>query len=319
MGTFKTIARLWPSGTELDFGGDSNDVSSEVWFTRNAPQFETSDGHNSFQFLFWNTGRRITSKRRVRWHFYILGWSTWTATRWYGIPGPGGQHVDRVRADGFSVGGDMPFADTPINSSGSTFTPASSYPFNGDDHAIGTAGGPVTVAAKDPFHSLDFKGWMQLMWGGDPVGEFDETDENTSSPGTSGSGIYETISGSTYLAAQHSQVDLIASYAHDVSPPLKFDWTKLLAGLTTAVTKPGPVNPGDFLTPDVLRAQIIQELIRQTQPGTPATRGGADFQGVMERIPNMSDEELKRSLQDVQTSVNLGNSAISALQTKLKR
>ena len=140
MDEFQTIAKLWPTGAEIDLGTDSNLLGGPATFTRNAASFATSpDGTQNYQFLFWNTGRHTTGKRRVRWNFSVLGWGTWTATRWYGIPYGGPPGASRVRADAFTIGGDAPLLGTPISPS-STYAPGS-WPLAGDDHVIGTTAG----------------------------------------------------------------------------------------------------------------------------------------------------------------------------------
>src|SRR5262249_8469748 len=157
---FSVVGKLWPSGSSLDLGTDNNlvTVPPTAHFDRHAANFVTSmDGTHNYQFLFWNTGRHVTNKRHVHWDFSVGGWGIWTATKWYGPPGANGGPPG-VGGDAFSIGGDAPItgsgtaiADPPA----STF-PAGAFPFMGDDHAIGTSGGPVDVAAKDPFASLQF-------------------------------------------------------------------------------------------------------------------------------------------------------------------
>ena len=62
MGEYRTTAKLWPAGTELDLGIDSNFLTlkppDSATFRRIAAPFVTSpDGTQTYQFLFWNTGR----------------------------------------------------------------------------------------------------------------------------------------------------------------------------------------------------------------------------------------------------------------------
>src|SRR5262249_20953232 len=131
MDEFSVKTKLWPSGADLDLGTDSNLVTVPSTFTRHAANFVTSmDGTQNYQFLFWNTGRHVTNKRHVRWNFSVGGWGLWTATRWYGTPGPGGPGAQRVRVDPFTIGGDAVITSggTAINSSASTYA-AGAYPF----------------------------------------------------------------------------------------------------------------------------------------------------------------------------------------------
>ena len=92
MNKFEVISKLWPSGALLNGGVDVNTVNppGQV-FTRTAPPLAPGTGApNGYRFLFWNTGRRVTNKAQVTWTFNNLSsWTTWTATRWYGIAGTG--------------------------------------------------------------------------------------------------------------------------------------------------------------------------------------------------------------------------------------
>ena len=121
MDEFNVIAKIWPTGTVLDLGADTNNVTVPSFFTRHAADFVTSmDGTHTYRFLFFNTGRHVTNKRHVRWNFSVGGWGTWTATKWYGTPstGPG---AERVRVDPFTIGGDAPLPGTAIDAPASTF------------------------------------------------------------------------------------------------------------------------------------------------------------------------------------------------------
>ena len=314
MDEFRTTAKLWPGGATLDLGIDSNTVSVPATFTRHAANFVTSmDGSENYQFLFWNTGRHVTNKRHVRWNFSVGGWGLWTATRWYGTPpsgGPGGPA--RVRADGFNIGGNSPLGpDTPIDSGASTF-PAGAWPFNGDDHVIGTAGGAVDVVAKDPFHSLQFAGWARLIWGGDDTGEFVETDTG-SSPGSST--FFEHSSGPFHANAGTS-ADLLATYGNSTRVrPGRIDWGKILidAGLGDI-----PVDPGDPGPEDWIRVAVLQQLLRQSSPAGPSA-AGPNFQQLIQNAARMTPEELRRAKASLQTSLDLGKTALGALDAQLKQ
>jgi hypothetical protein len=139
--------------SSLDTGTDQTTltVPPSASFDRHAANFVVSaDGTKNYQFLFWNTGRHVTNKRHVHWDFSVGGWGIWTATKWYGTPGgPGGQAV--VEVEPFSIGGDglITGSGTAIDTAASTI-PAGAFPFSGNDHEIGTAGGAVNVAAKNP-------------------------------------------------------------------------------------------------------------------------------------------------------------------------
>ena len=310
MDEFRTVAKIWPTGVDLDLGTDSNILGGPATFTRLAPNWVTSaDGATNYQFLFWNTGRHLTNKRQVRWIFSVLGWGVWTATRWYGIP-PTGPGIPRVRADAFSIGTNAVLSPTPIAAS-STFAPGA-WPFMGDDHVIDTASGGCTVVPVDPLLGYDFAGFLQLVWGGDPVGEFVETD--VGSGGTiGGPGFYDHITGSTFSVGTGGGADLLAAYGYNDSGPGPFRfWLELLRERVKGIDIP---DRGDPAPPDVLRARILEQLLRQTQP---APRAG-EFEQLIARAATMSREQLQRAVQSVKTSVDLGKTALESLEAQLKK
>ena len=121
----------------------------------------------------------------------LPSWTTWTATRWYGIAGPetdngGGSKL--ITASAFAMEDDASMPGTPIDAATSTFTdgPAGqqAHPFGTppDDHVASTQWGQASVAALDPFRrrwsstECCFAGWLRLVLGGDASGQFDETD-----------------------------------------------------------------------------------------------------------------------------------------------
>lgn len=322
MDEFRTIARLWPSGTEIDLGTDSNVLGGPATFTRNAATYATSpDGTQNYQFLFWNTGRHTTGKRRVRWNFSVLGWGTWTATRWYGIPSGGGPGASRVRADAFTLGGDAPMMGTPISPS-STYAPGS-WPLAGDDHVIGTTAGAASVVAKDPYpgpasSTYDFAGWLALTWGGDPSGEYVESDVGTS--GTfGGTGYYEHVIGGDYPVPMGQSADLIATYGTRHSGKSGPDLGKLRELIYEILTRDPRVEipqRGDPSPGDLIRLKLLGQLMEEVRP---EVAQGNDFQALIENAPKMGREELKRSLQSLDTTLELGKAAHLALDVAMKR
>ena len=317
MDQFQTTAKLWPSGAPLDLGTDSNTFTAPTVFNRYAPNFVTSmDGMHNYQFLFWNTGRHLTNKRRVQWTFSVGSWSQpWTATRWYGTPPGGGNGgPPRVRADAFTLGGNAPLGtETPINGTASTYA-AGAWPFMGDDHAIDTSTGAVTVVARDPFASLQFAGWLQLVWGGDNSDTFYESDAGAA-PGTPS--FYDTFSG-PFAVGMGASADLLATYGNQEPRGLDFDfgpvWEEFFPGeQAPKLDIPGFVDPPPE---DILRLKILQRMLQQTRPGL---SGGTDFQLLIESAPRMSLEELNRAIQSVQVSLDLGKTALSTLEAQLKR
>ena len=140
-------------------------------------------------FLYWDTGRRITGKRKVRWTFnHPTNWSEWPAAAFYGIPPTGTGGMARVVVDAHWVG-TGPINPTPIDGPGSTFvngpggTPIA-WPGDGDDHIVRTQWGAATIHAKDHLQRnmgdplLDFSSWQQLVYGGDAAGYFEENDDD---------------------------------------------------------------------------------------------------------------------------------------------
>ncbi len=323
MDEFQTIAKLWPAGTDIDLGTDSNVLGGPATFTRNAAEFVTSpDGTQNFQFLFWNTGRHTTNKRRVRWNFSVLGWGTWTATRWYGTPpgtGPGGP--TRVRADAFSLGSNAPLTGTPIDPS-STYG-AGAWPSAGDDHVINTTAAAASVVPKDPYPGVasstyDFAGWLALTFGGDPSGEFVETDSGTS--GSFGStGYYQHVLATAFAVAAGTNADLVATYGTHhtagggINPGRLRDWIYEIMERDPRkdIPRRGDPSPEDFI-----RLKVLTDLLASVEP-----QGGGvmDFERLIKAAPNMGPEELKRSLQQLNASLDMGKSAVSALEAQLKR
>jgi hypothetical protein len=269
------------------------------------------DGMQTYQFLFWNTGRHVTNKRHVRWNFSIGGWGLWTATRWYGTPGGGPPGVPRVRVDPFTLGGDAVITSggTAINSSASTYAPGA-FPFMGNDHEIGTAAGAVNVVAKDPFTSLDFAGWLQLIWGGDDSGEFVETDTGAS-PGSSG--FFPSGSGPFPVSAGAS-ADLLATYGNTNRIRININ----IAEAVATIGKGLPIGPGDPGPDDIRRLIALEQLLLMSMPsaGDPA---GAEFQRIIEAAPRMSAEQLKMTVHSVQTTLDLGKAALATIQALLNK
>jgi hypothetical protein len=313
MDEFRTVAKLWPSGDDLDLGTDSNSVTVPSSFNRHAANFVTaSDGATAYQFLFWNTGRHLTNKRHVRWNFSVGGWGVWTATRWYGTPPTGtGPNPKLVSVDPFTIGGDAILTGgTAIDGAASTF-PGGAWPSGGNDHLVSTATGPVTIVAKDPFQSYQFAGWLRLVFGGDDSGEFIETDTG-SAPGTPG--FFEHSSG-PYSVPQDGNATLLATYGfHDHGGIGRIpDW------IWKIIAERGPIEipqKGDPSPMDLIRLKILEDLLRQTRPGPAA---GTDYESLIRGAPAMSADELRRAVRSIKTSLNLGKTALAALEARLKK
>lgn len=314
MDTFQVVSKLWPSGASLDLGDDTNNVTVPSSFTRHAANFVSSmDGSTQYQFLFWNTGRHLTNKRHVQWNFSVGGWGLWTATRWYGTPGGGPPGSPRVHVDGFALAANGPLGpDTAINNTASTF-PAGAWPFSGNDHEIGTGSGPVTVVAKDPFHSLSFAGWLQLIWGGDDSGVFVETDSGAS---MGSSTFFDNAGSAPFAVAQNTSADLLAAYGNSSGPIIShIPWGDIFKGLGLGT---GPIGPGDPGPDDLIRLALIEQLLAKTKPGDPAAVA-TDIRRIIQAAPNMSVDELKRARTALQTDLELGRTALHTVEAQIKQ
>lgn len=327
MHVFQIVAKLWPTGDSIDLGSNITTFGAPPGEEDNtaAPFVASDDGSQVYQFLFWHTGRRLTNKRSVRWVFSTMNWDTWTATKWYGIPSGGSGGPPRVHVEPFNlVTNALITSGTAIDGPASTYSPASAYPFSGNDKEIGTAGGPATVAAKDPFASKSFAGWMRLVWGGDSSGEFIENDSGVTASsvpdgGASGGGVFDHVPGVTYSAAQNTSHEVIATYGTSsgggggFGPPPS--WREIVEIVFPHIPKlPDRGDPPPW---DILRARLLEELIRRTQP----VRGGGptDFQNIIDSASKMSAAELKTTLRSLQTTMDLGKTALSTIEAQLKR
>ena len=79
--------------------------------------------------------------------------------------------------------------------------------------------------------------------------------------------------------------------------------------------KPGPEIVGDSSPIDRIRTKLLEALLTQTRPGT---KGATDFQSLIEAAPKMNPAELKRAVQQLKTTLDLGNTALGALEARLK-
>jgi len=165
----------------------------------------------------------------------------------------------------------------------------------------------VTVVAKDPFASLQFAGWDQLVFGGDDSGEFDETDAG----GGPGSATFFPVGGGPFNVNQNGGANLLALYGNHATSNLG----KILANIGDILTNPGPISPVDPGPEDRLRLAILEGLLLQTRPAGGDTAG---LQALAQAAPRMSLDDLNAALKSVQTTIALGNTTISALQAQIK-
>lgn len=322
MGIFKTVARRFPDGLALDaiYPGDSNNVTGTAVFDRTAPPL-APDANSAlgYKFLYWDTGRHVTTKRHVRWSFtHPTAWTLWTAVAWYGPTPPNipGQDPHLIQATAHRVEG-TPIPPTPI-SSASTFTNgpagASAWPFNGSDHVASTQWGAATVRAEpsliDAGASILFEGWLQLVLGGDDSGEFDETDTGGD---VGGQGVYDTSLSPNpdFAVASGGSVDLLAVYAPEGRRRIRFP--------------PGSVlNNPNWQIPPIGDSAVI-DLLRQIANRGAAQQAGADahasdpFTNLVEKAQTMASHELSAAITATESMLRRGQAALQQLQATRNR
>ncbi len=319
MDEFRTEARLWPTGDLLDLGEDTNNTTVPSTFTRNAASSVAAPPDDTlYSFLFWNTGRHLTTKRRVRWNFSIGGWGVWTATRWYGPTG-GTSGQPQITTQAFSIGENEVMSATPIHGGGSSFVNGPggelAWPFEGNDHVIGTSWGAATVAAKDPYTvgwaEYDFAGWLRLVSGGDPAGEFVETDV-VSDGGTDPLSSFEHVPGVTVSVAKNNSANLIAAYGRPAATKPR------RPGRETIPELEKERNPFDWIDwrvdpspEDWRRLATLVDLIRQTRPEGVST-GPAKLAG-------LSPAELRRALTSAKAESRRVDAVVKSVEAALAK
>lgn len=325
MGHFTTTGKLYREGTDLSAFG-SLDVTVTAPGTsveQTAPPALPDANGVMRSFLYWDTGRRITGKRRVRWTFnHPTNWSEWPAAAYYGIPptGPGG--TPQVLVDAHWVG-TGPLNPTPIDGPGSTFVNAPggtpvAWPGIGNDHVVLTQWGPATIRAKDqmqrhtgdPF--LSFSSWQQLVFGGDGSGYFEENDDDI----TSGSGI-TGIANSTsqfFPVAQNSSSFLMAGYVVPVKTAP--DIFKKLIELIRAYDLGKFIDKGDPSPEDIIRLKLISESLDVVR-GAAVTESDA-FEGLLGAAQKMTPADLKRTIAGTRATLLRGQAVLKTLEAMAK-
>jgi hypothetical protein len=327
MAHFTTAAKRYREGTSFDsFGGldvgvypGPTPTTVDQWAPKSLP-----DGDSTREFLFWDTGRRITGKRHVRWTFsHPDQWTTWNAVAWYGVP-PVGNGGHMISLDAFWVTNgtldptpvDPPPASTFVNGPGAGDI---AWPSGGNDHLVDTQWGAGNVHAlshlrrslTDP--ELDFSSIEQLIWGGDDSSTFEENDDGiTSSTGITG------IAGSTspdFPFAQNAGAMLMVGYVQPVStvPPFRLKLTELineaiLQNFINPVVDPSPE--------DIVRLKLISEsldLVRGERPGPDV------FEGLVSAAGEMSATELKRTIASTRATLNRGEAALKSMEAMSKK
>ena len=297
MDVFQYGYKLWPTGQPLPQLGSLHDsFAVPHHISQNASKF-ASDGTQTYEFLFWNTGRHVTTNRSFVWNFSVGSWGLWEATAWYGIP-VGGPGELRVRVDPFTIGGDAPIIGqgTAI-SKNSTYAPGA-FPFNGDDHEIGTANGPAVVYAQDVFAGLSFAGWLRLIWGGDDRSSlpFVETDTG---PAPGAPDFFGTVSAGTapFNESQNGSDDLLALYGNRVVDL----W-----------------NPRYRLQPFEYGDLFVGRLVKQAA-WLPSGLAGVELESIQAAAPQMTVQQVNRAITTVQAVIDLGTTTLASLQSQLNR
>lgn len=328
MSQFTSSAKQFASATALvGFGSISVNVTTPgTTLDQTAPPYLLGPDDKPWGFLFWDTGRRITSKRTVRWTFnHPDQWTDWRAIAWYG-PGGDGPEVPIVNTGAYRVG-HASLAPTPIDGPASTFVngPGGSplaWPWAGDDHALRTEWGDASIRAKASLHSgpggpgdpeLDFSCWVRLVYGGDGSDYFSETDENVDAL-ASGSGVTGIAgSGSAVFAVdQGAGPTLLAGYI--TAPARRFDdplgrLRDVLAGSLLGKY----IDKGDPSPEDIIRLKLISESIDLVRGERPSSTDA--FEGLTAAAKVMSAQELRRTIVSTQTTLRRGQAAVKYMES----
>ncbi len=326
MGHFSTSGKEFTEGGTLaSFGAANLDVNAAPTpFAQTAPAALLDDNNVLRKFLYWDTGRRVTNKRTVRWTFnHPDAWTDWRAVAWYGVPptGVGGSAIVSTSAHWVGV---SPITPTPIDGPGSTFvngpggTPLA-WPWGGNDHVVSTQFGAEVIHALahlqrspgDP--SLNFSSWQQLTYGGDDTSYFAENDEGVSST-TSGSGVsgVESSTSPNFSELRNQGGVLLAGYV--TAPPPHFSGLlDDLRGVINAGLLGKFIDKGDPSPEDIIRLKLISEsidLVRGQKPTGPDA-----FEGLLDAAKSMSAAELKRTIVGTQTTLRRGQAALKSLES----
>jgi hypothetical protein len=318
---FTTAGKRYREGTSFPgFGALDVDVTGpSTTVDQTAPAF-LPDGDTQRGFLFWDTGRRITNLRHVRWTFSHLGdWTTWNATAWYGTGG-NGPPQPIVGIDAYWVGNGT-LDPTPIDGPGSSFVNGpgagnTAWPWSGNDHQVRTQWGPATIRAlnhlrrsvSDP--QLDFSSLMTLIFGGDDSSVFNENDADLGSSGGVVTGIAATTA-QTLAFAQNSGATVLAGYVQPVAQKVKFP-DSLIELIDEAVLHhlvPTSVDPSPD---DLVRLKLIVEsidLVRGEGVGEDV------FSGLLDAARGMSAAELKRTIAGTKATLRRGEATVKSLES----
>jgi hypothetical protein len=325
MGHFTTKGKLFPEATDLSsFGSlDVTVTAAGTTVEQTAPPSLPDADGVSRSFLYWDTGRRITGKRKVRWTFnHPTNWSEWPAAAYYGTPTDGPPGTPHVTTATHWVG-TGPINPTPIDGPGSTFinapggTPVA-WPGSGNDHVVLTQWGAATIHAKDHVQRnlgdplLNFSSWQQLIYGGDGSGYFEENDDDI----TSGSGV-TGIANSTspfFTVPQNNSSFLMAGYVLPTKPDV--DIFKKLIELIRAFDPGKFIDKGDPSPEDIIRLKLISESLDVVRGGT-VTNYDA-FESLLGAAKKMKPADLKRTIAGTKATLLRGQAALRTLESIMK-
>lgn len=337
MARFTTKGKLYREGTDLDaFGALDITATPGTVVEQTAPSSLPDNGGVSRSFLYWDTGRRITGKRKVRWTFnHPANWSDWRAAAYYGVPGGGGGAAD-VIVDAHWVGVG-PIDPTPIDGPGSTFVNGPggaplAWPFGGNDHRARTTWGAANIHAKahlqrnvgDPV--LNFSSWQQLTYGGDNTDYFEESD-NDIVAGGGVTGIVESTS-PFFALDQGAGGFLMAGYVppgrrsgpdRPVGDRPDFDIFRELVEILRDkdLTRFFPPDRGDPSPEDIIRLKLISETLDLVRGGTVTPTDA--FDGLLGAANKMNATQLKRTILGTKATLSRGQAALKAMEALAKR
>ena len=325
MAHFSTTGKQYREGTPFPpFGALDVTVTAPGTTVEQTapPSLPDADG-NPRPFLYWDTGRRITNKRKVRWTFnHPANWSEWAASAWYGQSGDGPSQP-QISLDAHWVGVG-PIDPTPIDGPGSSLVNAPggtpvAWPYGGNDHLVRTQWGAGTIHAKphlqrsvgDP--QLNFSSWQRLIIGGDDIGYFEENDDDvTSSSGITG------IANSTspfFNFTQNQGFMLIAAYVTPGKPDIDI-FRKLIDLIRAGSIDKIFIDRGDPSPEDIIRLKLIAESLDIVRGGTVTEQDA--FEGLVGAAKKMSSAELKRTIAGTRATLLRGQAALRSMEALAK-
>jgi len=319
MAHFTTAGKSWSDGALLDgFASidhtSSGDVGHPDSLSQTAPDSVIQDGVTK-RFLFWDTGRQITNKRKVIWTFrYSANWLTWNAVAWYGTPSdkPGQPIID---AEPYWAN-NGPLTSTAIHDVTEAGVPAghTAWPWMSNDHQVRTEWGAGSIGAKDTLTSttgttLDFSGWLKLQFGGDPTGACDENDDDVPPGGVVTGAV--AVTGPSLSFVQNEGDTCVAAY---VTPkPQKIGRPPINVQFV-----PQPIEIVDPATLiDILRERGLGEQLARVREavGQPVD----EIERLVGAASAMTKSQLKSAVAELKSIVSRGEAGLKSLQAQAEK